>query len=228
MNGKTKRPPFRSTAAVVVEHKVSDASFSKWSKMLHLISPPNKKRRSTSIVAKDDDDEEKEEEEGTIYVLKKEFSLDQFNKQKSLNRRAMYIPNPPPIDGPKDASHQWSLYRATYQKLRQNTLPLSETIHLRKMLILLQPQQFKQQKKIDPVTLHTRVTKVTIPVAVEDEEDDVPLGTLLEKKTTPHTVTTPIKKNQIVYQRYLTPTFYHMPYYQPQQPYYYYNTAQFI
>lgn len=172
-----------------------DKLTNKWSRVLHLISPPNKKRRSIAIIQSSSDDD-------YMHALKRELCMDRLNKQKTLNRRAMYIPSPPD-DGPKDAAHQWSLYRSTYQKLRQNnTLPLSEIIHLRKMLVLLQPKK----KVVDPVM---------------DDEDDVPLGTLLEKN----------KSTSLAQPRYLTasPTtsFYlFSPYYQP--PYYYYNTAQYI
>lgn len=232
INRKTKRhspPPFQTTIATI-DNKLTD-SFSKWSKMLQLISPPNKKRRSISVIqqeswSSDDDDDDHNDHTTMIAALKKEMSIDQINKQKILNRRAMYIPNPPPAttlnDGPKDASHQWTLYRATCQKLRQSAVPLSETIHLRKMLVVLQPQQLRQKQDDIATSINSRVPNNKVISQLEDEEDDIPLGTLLEKNKCPTT-------NHIVYQRYLTPTFYNMPYYQPQQPYYYYNnTAQFI
>ncbi|KAI9361549.1 hypothetical protein BD770DRAFT_383628 [Pilaira anomala] len=240
MNRKTKRhspPPFQSST--IDSNKLSD-SFSKWSKVLHLISPPNKKRRSISITVHQPLEE-------TSLVVSRKLQDVQSIKQKKLNRRAMYIPNEEdngliqtklttierssslpttkpvtciptkkPIerhhsvskstverpllrridsklitDGPRDLMHQWSMYKTTYQKLRQNALPLSEMIHLKKMLNVLKP-------------INHRINR--------EEDDDVPLGTLLEKnKLAPNTTTRT---------RYHLPYFHHQQ--QQQQPFFYY------
>lgn len=239
MNRKTKRhspPPFQSST--IDSNKLSD-SFSKWSKVLHLISPPNKKRRSISITV------HQPPEEPSLVVSRKLQDI-QSIKQKKLNRRAMYIPNEEegnslkqtklttierssslpttksierpttttrkPIernhsvsmptverpllrridsklvtDGPRDLMHQWSMYKTTYQKLRQNALPLSETIHLKKMLNVLKPISHRLDR---------------------EEDDDVPLGTLLEKNKLASNTTTRAR--------------YHLPYVHHHQPFFYY------
>ncbi|KAG2228388.1 hypothetical protein BDF21DRAFT_433365 [Thamnidium elegans] len=201
MNKKTKRhspPPFQTST---IDSKISD-NFSKWAKILQLISPPNKKRRSVSILSQQDTWPADEKHVTLLTATKKQ------DIQKKLNRRAMYIPNTTVTDGPKDAMHQWHLYKSTHQKLRQNALPLSETIHLRKMLLLLQPVKTSNSIK-------------------QEEDDDIPLGTLLEKNKL-----APTSNPTSNYPRYSATThFYHnhMPSYFQPQPYLYYNKiVQFV
>ncbi|KAL7325500.1 hypothetical protein PS15p_207966 [Mucor circinelloides] len=196
INRKTKRnspPPLHTTTAAVLDHKLTESGFAKWSKVLQLISPPNKKRRAVALIgqSRENSDEESESESGNESesddddhqetTIKRTQRPDSMNKQKLLNRRAMYIPNPVPQqqcnDGPKDSWHKWTLYRATYHKLRRNSLPLSEGLFLRRMLVHLQQDesiqdQIKQQHKMPTHCNHSN----------SDDEDNIPLGTLLENK----------------------------------------------
>lgn len=280
-NRKTKRnsPPPLSTTTIVEDHQTNHNkflkdSFSKWSKVLQSISPPNKKRRafqeqqrlqqkekerwSSSSSSSDDSDSSDEESDSdddatvvnklytitkksisTPTLLRREKGIeDQLNnKQKMLKRRGMYIPptSNNNDDGPKDAWHQWNLYRRTCQRLRQARLPLLEVIHLRKMLVNLQP-----------TTMMTSMTTVSLPdiqgrvkEEEEEEEDNMPLGTLMEKnkrsrsptkhnnassvfETKRQLIPAPSTMSHAIY----APQHYYNPYKQMlHQPCYYYNNT---
>ncbi|GAN07398.1 hypothetical protein MAM1_0159c06895 [Mucor ambiguus] len=258
INRKTKRnspPPLHTTTAAVLDHKLTESGFAKWSKMLQLISPPNKKRRAVALIGQlcensDDEDpdeasesesqNENDDDEHQEILVKRAQRPDSMNKQKVLNRRAMYIPNPIQQqqynDGPKDAWHKWALYRATYHKLRRNSVPLLEGLHLRRMLVHLQQDEFiqdhiQQQHKVPAHRNHSN----------SDDEDNIPLGTLLENKKLvtavpprcsspplPPMMTAPMiaAKPKAFYQRTVVPRppaalnlFY-------RQPCYYYNNLQ--
>ncbi|KAI8064270.1 uncharacterized protein B0P05DRAFT_459718, partial [Gilbertella persicaria] len=74
---------------------------------------------------------------------------------------------------PQDTQQKWSLYRATQQKLRRNSLPLLESIHLQKMLVTLLDDE------------HVRAMQTSITARIkqsQEDEDDIPLGTLIHKK----------------------------------------------
>lgn len=257
MNRKTKRnspPPLHTTTAAVLDHKLTESGFAKWSKVLQLISPPNKKRRAVALIGQShensDDEDQEEDSEGDSEdesddddhqetIIKRTQRPDSMNKQKMLNRRAMYIPNPIQKqqchDGPKDAWHKWTLYRATYHKLRRNSLPLSEGLHLRRMLVHLQhdesiQEHIQQQHKMPANRNHSN----------SDDEDNIPLGTLLENKKLatavplrcsspplPPMMTAPTaSKPKAFYQRMVVsrpPAALNMFY---RQPCYYYNNLQ--
>ncbi|KAG2210193.1 hypothetical protein INT46_010002 [Mucor plumbeus] len=245
INRKTKRnspPPLHMTIASVLDYKFTDGGFAKWPKILQLISPPNKKRRAVALIGQscensdeddenDEDDEEKYSEDEQETVLKRIQKQDGISKQKMLNRRAMYIPNPVQCnDGPKDSWHKWTLYRATYQKLRRNSLPLSEGLHLKKMLVNLQQDEsiktYLKQQQMMPVN-RTKNNN-------NDDEDNIPLGTLLESKKlsllparshSPPMMTATTKPKTFYQHMVVTPppdalnVFY-------RQPCYYYNNMQ--
>ncbi|CAO3650706.1 unnamed protein product [Mucor hiemalis] len=193
INRKTKRqspPPYKTTTTI--DQKQTD-SFSKWTKVLQLLSPPHKKRRAFELLAQQDSDEDSVstcsskssiDDDQLVpsppLALKRERSMDQISQQKMLNRRAMYIPSTTTIitDGPNDSHHQWTLYCATHQKLRRTTLPLLESLHLRKMLNTLQHQ-------LSRTIGHNVPNKENLIKQQEDEEDDIPLGALLEKNKKP-------------------------------------------
>lgn len=204
INRKTKRnspPPAQMTIATM-DTKLTY----KWSRMLQLISPPNKIRRATTplIGEHESDDEEEEdndnEEDNTVEPKKR--GLYPSNKQKLLHRRGMYISTPPLIavpvvkkqqDGPKDARQKWSLYRATHQKLRRNSLSLREGLHLKKMFdIFQQDEAILQQESTNCFDMEFLPKKTAyqsplvslnknLGVNHDDEEDNIPLGTLFEK-----------------------------------------------
>ncbi|KAK4520999.1 uncharacterized protein ATC70_006883 [Mucor velutinosus] len=198
MERKTKRnspPPLHTTTAAVLDHKPTESGFAKWSKVLQLISPPNKKRRAVALIGQscensDDEDQDENSESDSesdddddhqAMIVLRTQRPDSMNKQKMLNRRAMYIPNPVQQqqchDGPKDAWHKWTLYRATYHKLRRNLLPLSEGLHLRRMLVHLQQDESIQ----DHIQQHHKMS-ARRNHSNNDDEDNIPLGTLLENK----------------------------------------------
>ncbi|KAI9266068.1 hypothetical protein BY458DRAFT_212771 [Sporodiniella umbellata] len=79
---------------------------------------------------------------------------------KQLRRRGMYIPDPVP-DEPQNAWQICSLYRTTIEKLPRS--PMQKTIHLKSILNKLQDKRELMCQK-------------------EEEEDDVPLGTLIENR----------------------------------------------
>ncbi|KAF1806332.1 hypothetical protein V8B55DRAFT_1455850 [Mucor lusitanicus] len=256
MNRKTKRnspPPLHTTTAAVLDHKLTESGFAKWSKVLQLISPPNKKRRAVALIGQscenssDEDEDQDESEQGESdddddhqeIIVKRAQRPDSMNKQKMLNRRAMYIPNPVQQqhynDGPKDAWHKWALYLSTQHKLRRNSLPLSEGLHLRRMLVHLQQDEsiqdhIQQQHKMPAHRYHSN----------NDDEDNIPLGTLLENKKLatavppvrcsspplPLRMTAAANKPKAFYQRMVVtppPAALNLFY---RQPCYYYNNMQ--
>ncbi|KAL9549140.1 hypothetical protein MBANPS3_005344 [Mucor bainieri] len=249
MNRKTKRnspPPLHTTTAAVLDHKLTETGFAKWSKVLQLISPPNKKRRAVALIGRscENSDEDEYSDEASESESENEESDEDDHQEKMLNRRAMYIPNPVQQqqchDGPKDAWHKWTLYRATHHKLRRSSLPLREGLHLRQMLVHLQQdesirdhiqqQQQQQQHKAPARRNHSN----------NDDEDDIPLGTLLENKKLatavparcsspplPPMMTAPATKPKAFYQRMLVtrppPAALNLLY---RQPCYYYNNMQ--
>jgi hypothetical protein len=269
---KSKRnspPPLQTT--VIDHHRFAD-SFSKWTKVLQLISPPNKKRRafaqqqqqqqqyrwsssdddSSFSSTEEQDTDSSDDDDKTVVnnpyytsipkshsaptLLKRESGMD---KLKQLHRRGMYIPSNDAVnDGPIDAWHQWNLYRSTCQKLRRcSSLPLLETIHLRKMLVNLQPKTCSL-----PVVVSSNINCLINMVEQQDEEDDVPLGTLLENRRflppTP-SVLEPMARNYstgstVFCQRYpITQTYYTSQvntnyYIPPPKPYHCYNTMKIV
>ncbi|KAI8641168.1 hypothetical protein BD408DRAFT_418504, partial [Parasitella parasitica] len=206
MNRKTKRnspPPLRTTTAAILDHKFTDTGFAEWSKVLQLISPPNKKRRAVALIGQsredsdeddeandgEDDDEDIEDNDHKIR-LKKVQEQNDTSKQKLMKRRAMYIPNPLEQcnDSPRDAWHKWTLYRATWQKLRRNSLPLAEVVHLRRMLFNLQREKSVHEQIKQHQQQQQKLPKNRTKNSQNDDEDNIPLGTLLENKklaTTP-------------------------------------------
>lgn len=244
INRKTRRnspPPLHTTTAAVLDQKSTmDTNFAKWSRMLQLISPPNKKRRAVALIGKscENSDEESDNEQETASTTTPR--QESISKQKMLNRRAMYISKHTGTtalqnrnnDGPKDSWHKWTIYRVTHQKLRKHSLPLSESLHLRRMLVSLQQdesihkhiqlqeqqQQYPQQPKM-PANHGQK--------AYNDDEDDIPLGTLLEnKKILLPATTTTTNSNAFYHRPIVTPPppvalnlFY-------RQPCYYYKNMQ--
>ncbi|KAI7903904.1 uncharacterized protein BX663DRAFT_505649 [Cokeromyces recurvatus] len=133
-----------------------------------LTSTPNKKKRSKRIMSKkatiEPDDKKREsscfisKRQDNVYnnnatVIKRTKCGDQLsNERKLMNRRAIiYISNndhnlslnnilPNEHKQQKDDDLLLSLYCLTQQKLRKNTLPLLESIHLQQMLRTLEQQ----------------------------------------------------------------------------------------
>jgi hypothetical protein len=190
INRKTKRnspPPIQMTIATMDPSKATDT----WSRMIQLISPPNKIRKAVPLIGQRSDSKEINADSSDSDETKERESL---TKKKILHRRGMYIPpfvNQQKIDGPKDLQHKWALYRATQQKLRRNLLPLGEGLLLKKMLVMFQQdkailQQEATMEFAPRKTAHQNplVFNNKCPSAIgnhDDEEDNIPLGTLLEK-----------------------------------------------
>ncbi|KAG1557388.1 hypothetical protein G6F49_005443 [Rhizopus delemar] len=84
------------------------------------------------------------------------------DEMKKLYRRGIYIPDPI-LDEPQNAWQLRELYRITSEKLQTSPVPLYKSVHLKRLLHQLKDKQGLLFKK-------------------EEEEDDVPLGTLIEKR----------------------------------------------
>ncbi|CAO3696262.1 unnamed protein product [Rhizopus stolonifer] len=91
---------------------------------------------------------------------KKRRSLPINYEKKQLHRRGMYIPDPTP-DEPQNAWQICNLYRATTEKLGHSSL--HKTVQLKAILHKLKDRRDLMCQK-------------------EEEEDDVPLGTLIESR----------------------------------------------
>ncbi|KAG1470568.1 hypothetical protein G6F56_002609 [Rhizopus delemar] len=91
---------------------------------------------------------------------KKRRSLPINYEKKQLHRRGMYIPDPTP-DEPQNAWQICNLYRATTEKLGHSSL--HKTVQLKAIL-------------------HKLKDKRDLMCQKEEEEDDVPLGTLIENR----------------------------------------------
>lgn len=196
MNRKSKRnspPPNQMTISATMDNKLTD----KWSRVLQLISPPNKIRRANEEKEEINDNTSSNDEQEP----KKRDSYP-TTKQKLLHRRGMYIPTPATAaidqveDGPKGLRHKWALYCATHQKLRRNSLPLWEGLHLKKMLVIFQHDKAILQHEANGYgmefnSIPPRKTAQRGPLVFlnknpganhdDEEEDNIPLGTLLEK-----------------------------------------------
>jgi hypothetical protein len=180
----------------VIDTRMTEDSFSKWAMKMHLLIPPSKKQRS----ADNDQVEDKKEKE-----------LLNNDARKRLHRRGVYLgyppsplnhqlPSPPlspvPDDTPKDPSQCWSLLCSTHEKLRRNKLPLSEIIHLKRMLTLLKDQSNGQW--MEPVFSHHQSAIYHHPMMMyphapsfcpplvprpqmkyNEDDDDIPLVSLM-------------------------------------------------
>ncbi|KAI8876537.1 hypothetical protein K501DRAFT_288846 [Backusella circina FSU 941] len=203
---------------------MTEDSFSKWAIKMQLLIPPSKKHRP----ADDDKVQDKKEEDALL----------SNDARKRLHRRGVYLgyppsplhhqlPSPPlspvPDDTPKDPSQCWSLFCSTHEKLRRNKIPLSEIVHLRRMLTLLKEQSNGQWTEsalshqpharyhnstmmVYPPTPAFYPPSALHPQSRYGDDDDVPLVSLMHSNKQPT-------------------TFYHRQMYSPyiiQQPQHYY------
>lgn len=209
MTRKTKRnspPPLQTTIDTLDYGPVNKFS-EKVSKVLQLITPPNKKRRAIALIGQsqtyDEESDSSSDEEPDKETLLKQ--------KKLLNRRAVYIESPPTIeiqainDGPQGTRQKWTMYCKTMEKLRRNSLPLTESMQLRTMLVKLQKDEFIQQKMMCiQKEQRQRLNQL-------DEDDNTPLGTLFNSQNVKRISPPPFYQMQPLFyqqQRWMPSSYY--------------------